>query len=82
MDEALELFRRKFADCFQQSDPAVFTPDLEFRTLEEWGSMLALIVIAMIDSDYSVSVDSQELKKANTIKELFVVVQSKLNQTA
>lgn len=70
-------FIQKFADCFQQTDAVVFGPELEFRKLDEWGSMLALIVIAMIDSDYGVSVSSSDLKGAQTVGELYELIAQK-----
>lgn len=70
-------FIQKFADCFQQTNPSVFGPELEFRKLDEWGSMLALIVIAMIDSDYGVSVSSSDLKGAHTVGELYELIAQK-----
>ncbi len=45
----LEEFTQKFADCFLQTDASVIKPATEFRHLEEWGSMMALTIIAMVD---------------------------------
>lgn len=75
-------FIQKFADCFQQTEPAMFVPELEFRKLDEWGSMLALIVIAMIDSDYGVSVSSADLKEAETVGQLYDLIARKQQNEA
>lgn len=73
----LQEFTQKFADCFNQTDASLIKPETEFKALEEWGSMLALIVIAMIDSDYSKTVSSDDLKNATTIASLFEIVSKK-----
>jgi acyl carrier protein len=73
----LDEFVKKFADCFNQTAPATFKPDTEFIKLEEWGSMMALIVIAMIDADYGKTITSEDLKSATTIASLFQIVKSK-----
>ncbi len=73
----LQEFTQKFADCFNQTDASLIKPETEFKTLEEWGSMLALIVIAMIDSDYNKTVSSEDLKAATTVASLFEIVSKK-----
>ena len=73
----LEDFTQKFADCFHQTDPATIQPATEFRKLEEWGSMMALIVIAMIDADFGKTITSEDLKNAVTVSSLFEIVKNK-----
>jgi acyl carrier protein len=73
----LDDFVKKFADCFNQTPPSVFKPGTEFAKLEEWGSMITLIVIAMIDADFGKTVTAEDLKSARTIASLFEIVKSK-----
>lgn len=73
----LQDFTQKFAACFNQTDPASITPATQFRNLEEWGSMMALIVISMIDSDYGKTVTAEDLKSASTVSSLFEIVKNK-----
>jgi acyl carrier protein len=73
----LEDFVKNFADCFNQTDANAFKPDTQFRKLDEWGSMMALIVIAMIDGDFGKTVNSEDLKNADTIASLFEIVKNK-----
>ena len=73
----LEDFVQKIAACFHQTEPASITAATRFRELEEWGSMLALIMIAMIDSDFNKTMTAEDLKSVNTVAELFEVVKNK-----
>ena len=73
----LDDFVEKFAACFNQTPRATFRADTEFKKLEEWGSMITLIVIAMIDADFGKSISSEDLKNAATISSLFEIVKSK-----
>ena len=73
----LEDFVQKFAGCFHQTKPASIRSETKFRELEEWGSMLALIVIAMIDADFGKTITAEDLKSANTVAALFEVVKNK-----
>ncbi len=72
-----EEFIQKFADCFYQADPVAIDGNTEFRKTEEWGSMLALIVIAMIDSEFGKTITAEDLKNANTVTDLYEIVNSK-----
>lgn len=75
----MEEFIKNFADQFDETDAAVFTPELAFRELEEWSSFLALAIMAMIKSEYDVAISADEMRKANTIQELFDTVQKHLS---
>ena len=72
-----EDFIQKFAACFHQTEPASIQAETKFRELEEWGSMLALIVIAMIDGNFDKTITAEDLKSTNTVAELFEVVKKK-----
>ena len=50
---------------------SVFKPDTHFKELEDWSSLVALSVIAMIDEEYDVSLKGDDLLKSDTIQELF-----------
>ncbi|MBK7149653.1 MAG: acyl carrier protein [Bacteroidetes bacterium] len=67
----LEEFTQKFAECFHQTDASEIKPDTKFKNLDEWGSMLALIIIAMIDAEFGKTLSSEDLKAAETVSELF-----------
>lgn len=71
-------FVRNFADQFDDTEASAFTPECRFRDLEEWSSFLALAIMAMIKSEYDVSITAEEMRSANTIKELFDTVQKYL----
>lgn len=76
MDE--KKFIQNFADQFEETEVSVFTPDLNFRDLDEWSSLVALSVMAMINEEYDVCISAEEMVNANTIQELFNTVQSHL----
>lgn len=73
-------FISNFADQFDEIDTSSLTPDTKFRDLEEWSSLLALSIMAMIDEEYDVQIKADDMRKSNTIKELFDIVQTYLNK--
>lgn len=65
--------------CEQFDDEVVGLPKTaNFRELEQWSSLTALNVLAMISEEYEVDLNPDEMRKTNTIQELFDLVQSKL----
>jgi len=74
----IQEFIEKFAEQFDDTEPEVFKPETKFRELDEWSSLVALSIIAMIDVEYDVTLKGSEMRQAETIQELFDIVQSKL----
>lgn len=73
----LNEFVAHFAEQFEDTEASVFTPETQFRELNEWSSILGLSVMAMIEEEYDIAIRGSEMKAANTIKELFDIVASK-----
>lgn len=73
----LNDFIQNFAEQFDETDASVFTADTKFRELEEWSSLIALSIIAMIDDEYDITINGNEMKSAATVGELFNVVSAK-----
>lgn len=71
-------FIANFADQFDEVDVDKLTSETNFRDLDEWSSLVALSVIAMVDDEYEVELKADEMRKTNTIQELFDLVNSKL----
>jgi len=47
-----------------------------FKEYEEWDSLNLLSMIAMIDEDYGVVIDSNAMSKIQTLDELFQLIES------
>jgi len=75
----LNDFLNNFASQFDETDVADFTPLTKFKELDEWSSLIALSVIAMVDEAYGVSIKGNDIRKAETIADLFYVVKSSNN---
>lgn len=73
-------FIDNFAAQFDDTDASVFFADTKFKELEEWSSLAALSIIAMIDDEYNVSTNGNDIRKCETIEDLFNVVNTKKNQ--
>jgi len=74
----IQKFIQNFADQFENTDASLFTTEINYRDLDEWSSLIALSILAMVDEEYDVQLKGEEMRKTNTIKELFDLVTSKL----
>lgn len=73
----LNEFIENFAAQMEDTDPAEITASTEFRALEEWSSLSALSVIAMVDEEYDVTLKGDDVKNAKTVEDLFNIVSAK-----
>ena len=70
----IQDFIDNFADQFDDTDKAVFTSETKFKQLDEWSSLTALSIIAMVDDEYNVIIKGSHIIKSETIQDLFEVV--------
>lgn len=73
----IKEFIEKFAEQFDETDPSMLTPETQFRGLEEWSSLIALNTILMVDADYDVTINGDDILKADTIEDLFNIIKSR-----
>lgn len=74
----INQFIEKFAAEFEETPIEELVPSVNFKDLDEWGSLLALSIIGMIDDEYEVSVTGDDMRKAITIEDLYNIVKSRL----
>ncbi len=70
-------FISNFADQFEDTELSEFKAETVFRDLDEWSSLIALSIIAMVDEEYDVTLNGDDMKAATTIQDLFNIVKSK-----
>ncbi|HRN54806.1 MAG TPA: hypothetical protein PLL71_00055 [Agriterribacter sp.] len=70
-------FLQSFAEQFDETDPAVITMDTKFKEMDEWSSMVALMIIAMVDENYNKKITGADLRETDTIEQLFDRVNGK-----
>lgn len=73
----IEEFISNFREQFDDTNAGEFHADTKFKELDEWSSMVALTVIAMIDAEYDVQIKGEDIRESETIFALFERVKSK-----
>ncbi|MEG0808361.1 MAG: acyl carrier protein [Alistipes sp.] len=73
----LNKFIEHFATQLEETDPTLITAETKFRDLDEWSSLTALSIIAMVDDEYDIQLKGNDMRAAQTIGELFHIVEAK-----
>ena len=73
----LKEFIENFAAQFDDTDASEFKAETVFKEMDEWSSLIALSVIAMIDEEYDVTIKDDDIRNSETIEDLFNVVAEK-----
>lgn len=74
----LQYFIENFAAQFDDTEASAFTAETKFRELEEWSSLIALSIIAMVDEEYDVTLKGDDVRNSETISDIYAIVESKL----
>lgn len=75
--KTLEEFVALFAEQFDDTDPSEIKADTVFHELDEWSSLIGLSVIAMIDEEFEVAVNADDMVSSVTVEDLYKKVQDK-----
>ena len=70
-----EKFLELFKEVFEMEDQEVKFSD-NFRDFDEWDSLTHLSLIAMLDDEFGIQIEEEELDKLNTVQDIF----EKVNQ--
>lgn len=70
-------FITNFAEQFEETDASEITAATEFKSLDEWSSLIALSVIAMVDEEYDVTLKGDDIRNSLTVEDLYKLVKSR-----
>ena len=74
----INTFMDNFAGQLYETPAEQIKPEANFRDLDEWSSLIALSVIAMVDEEYGVTLKGADIKSATTIQDLYDTVKAKM----
>ena len=73
----LDEFVSAFAAEFDETPEDKFKADTEFKALDEWSSLTALSIIAMLDEQMDKTITGADIRASKTIEDLFNLANSK-----
>jgi acyl carrier protein len=76
----LKEFIENFANQFDETDASEISATTVFHDLDEYSSLIALSLIAMVDEEYDVTLKGDDMRSAVTVADLFNIVKSKAGE--
>lgn len=73
----LDEFVSAFAAEFDETPEDQFKAETEFKALDEWSSLTALSIIAMVDEQMDKTITGADIRASKTIEDLFNLANSK-----
>ncbi len=74
----IEDFIKNIEAEFEDLTPGKLKPESNFREAFEWNSINALILIALIKTEYNVSINAEDIQKSKTVNDIFAIVKSRM----
>ena len=69
--KTLDEFVVLFAEQFDDTDVNEFSATTVFHELDEWSSLIGLSIIAMVDEEFEVALNADDMISSVTIEDLY-----------
>ena len=73
----MEEFLVNFYEILEDTEKHQIKENSEFKNLDDWDSMTALMLIAMVDEKYEEQINAKDIEETTTLEELYLRIQSK-----
>lgn len=70
-------FVEKFAEQFEDTDPSEVTAETNYRDLDEWSSLMGMVIIAFVKTELGKTVTGDELKTCKSVEQLYNLIMAK-----
>lgn len=68
---SVEKFIEQVEEEFEELEEGTLKPESNFREYFEWNSVNALIIIALVDSEYDVTINAEDIQNSETVQDLY-----------
>ena len=74
-----EKFLTEFKEALEMEEGAALAMSKSFREIDEWDSLARLSLIALLDEEYEVEMESSDLESLLSVQDLYDWVAAKKN---
>ena len=74
----IEDFIARLEEEYEDLTPGTLKPVSVFREVFEWNSINALILIAMVKTEYDVTINAEDIATSKTVEDLFRIIQARI----
>lgn len=76
----IEDFITRIEEEFDDLKPGVLKPESNFREAFEWNSINALILIALVKTEYDVTINAVDITKSKTVNDLYAIILQRITK--
>jgi acyl carrier protein len=73
-----DQFIKDFELLFDEVEQGTISLKTVFRDEDEWSSLIALTLIAMVDENYDVKLTGEDIRESITVEDVFNRIKNKL----
>lgn len=74
----IEDFIAKLEEEYEDLAPGTLNPGSVFREVFEWNSINALILIALVKTEYDVTINAEDIATSKTVEDLFRIITARV----
>jgi acyl carrier protein len=74
----IEEFIDRIEEEFDDIEPGTLKPESIFREVFEWNSINALILIALVKTEYDVAINAEDIANSKTVADIYGIIESKV----
>lgn len=74
----IEEFITHLEEEFDDIEPGTLNPTSIFREVFEWNSINALILIAMVKTEYDVTINAEDIANSKTVEDIYKIIESRV----
>ena len=73
----IEDFITSLEEEYEDITPGTLKPQSVFREVFEWSSINALILIALVKTQYDVTINAEDIANSLTLQDLFNIIKTR-----
>lgn len=73
----LNEFVERFAEQFEDTDSAEIKAETNYRELDEWSSLMGMVIIAFVKTEMGKTVTGDDLKACKSVEALYTLISKK-----
>lgn len=74
----IQNFIARIEEEFDDIEPGTLKSDSVFREVFEWNSINALILIAMVKTEYDVTINAEDIANSSTVEDIYRIIESRV----
>ncbi len=74
----IQDFITRIEEEFDDLTPGTLKPESNFREVFEWNSINALILIAMVKTEYDVAINAEDIANSKSVADIFNIIQARV----